>query len=80
MLLEGLLQRPHLFVGVLVVQRPAVRSRDYQGQRIRSAVAVDVFQSVAQRPMWFEVLQQARIGIEPRQADAKRDARHDDGD
>ena len=78
-ILERRLQRPHLLVGFLVVQRAAVGGRDDQRQRIAAAVAIDIFQSVPELLVRLEIIEEARIGVQSEHSDSERDARCDDG-
>src|SRR5438093_1144870 len=74
---ESGLQAPHLLVSVLRVQRAAIRRRDDQRERVRAAVAIHVFQPVAELLMRFEVLQQVGIGVQARKAQSEAEAHHD---
>src|SRR2546423_4822786 len=76
--LERGLERPHFLVSCVRVQRTAIRGGDYELEQVRAAVAVYIFQTIAQGLVRLEIIEQARVGIDLLYSKPKKTAPHDD--
>ena len=71
---ERFLQLPHSGVGGVAVQRTAICRCDHDFERVRAASAIDVFNSVAQLLVRLEIIEQARIDVDPGETETETDA------